>query len=108
MFGRKLLSATTVRRASTAMRARGRAADQADDVGEAQEMMDEREEALAAIEEELTAEIAALEEELDPRNLELTAKEIAPRKSDIDVAPIAVLWRPWSVDRAGIAEPGWG
>ena len=108
LFGRKLLSSTNVRRAGTAMRSRGRAADQADDVDQAREMLDEREEHLAAIERELTDEIAELENELDPRNLELTAKTIAPRKSDIDVAPLSLLWRPWSVDPTGIAEPGWG
>ena len=108
LFGRKLMSATNVRRAGTALRSRGRAADQADDVGEAQEIMDEREEDLAAVEAELAAEVAALEDALDPRHLELTEKTIAPRKSDIEVLPLAVLWRPWSVDPSGIAEPGWG
>ncbi|QDT14447.1 ATP-binding protein [Alienimonas californiensis] len=108
LFGRKLLSSTNVRRASTGMRSLGRASDQADDVGEAEEMKLEREENLAAIEEELAAEIAAVEDELNPSNLKLTSKTIAPRKSDIDVAPLSVLWRPWSVDRSGIAEPGWG
>ena len=108
LFGRKLMSSTNVRRASTGMRSIGRASDQANDVDQAEEMVLEREENLKAIEEELAAEIAALEDDLDPRNLELTAKTIAPRKSDIDVTSIAVLWRPWSVDPSGIAEPGWG
>ncbi|MEM9702419.1 MAG: hypothetical protein AAF907_08250 [Planctomycetota bacterium] len=107
LFGRKLMSSTNVRRASTGMRSLGRASDQANDVTEAQEIVFEREENLAAIEDELAAEIEALEDELDPRNLKLTSREIAPRKSDIDVAPIAVLWRPWSVDPTGIAEPAW-
>ena len=108
LFGRKLMSATNVRRAGTALRSRGRAADQADDVGEAREIVDEREEELAAVEAELAAEVAALEDALDPRHLALTEKAIAPRKGDIDVSPLAVLWRPWSVDPSGIAEPGWG
>ncbi|NNJ28072.1 hypothetical protein LzC2_41830 [Planctomycetes bacterium LzC2] len=108
LFGRKLMSSTNVRRASTGMRSLGRASDQANDVTEAEEMQLEREEQLAAVEDELAAEIEALEDDMDPRNLELTSKEIAPRKSDIAVAPIAVLWRPWSVDPTGIAEPGWG
>ena len=108
LFGRKMLSATNVRRAGTGMRSLGRASDQANDVEEAREIVDEREDELAAVEDELAAEVARLESELDPRNLEITGKEIAPRKSDVAVGPVAVLWRPWSVDAAGIAEPGWG
>ena len=108
LFGRKLLSGTNVRRAGTALRSRGRAADQANDVGEAEEMKAEREEQLAAVEEELAADIAAVEDDLDPRNLELTPKRIAPRKSDIKIDALSVLWRPWAVDPSGIAEPGWG
>ena len=108
LFGRKLLSATNVRRAGVGMRSLGRASDQANDVAEAEQVVDEREDELAAIEAELEAEVAALEDDLDPRNLDLTPKTIAPRKSDIEIAPLAVLWRPWSVDPSGIAEPGWG
>ena len=108
LFGRKMLSATNVRRAGTGMRSLGRASDQANDVDEAEEIVAEREDELAAIEDELAREVEALEDDLDPRNLELTGKEIAPRKSDIAVSDVAVLWRPWGVDAAGIAEPGWG
>ena len=108
LFGRKLASATNVRRAGVGMRSLGRASDQANDVAVAEEIVAEREGELAAVEDELAAEVGRLEDELDPRNLELTGKQIAPRKSDVDVAPLAVLWRPWSVDSAGIAEPGWG
>ena len=107
LFGRKLMSATTVRRAATGMRSVGRARQQASDVGRAQQLLTEREDELAAVEDELKAEVAALEDELDPRNLKITAKRLAPRKSDIDVSPVAVLWRPWTVDASGIAEPGW-
>ena len=108
LFGRKMLSATNVRRAGTGMRSLGRAADQANDVDEAEEIVAEREEELAAVEDELARELEALEDDFDPRNLEFTSKRIAPRKSDIAVSDVSVLWRPWGVDAAGIAEPGWG
>ena len=30
---------------------------------------------------------------------------VAARKSDIDVEELVLVWTPWRLDRAGIAEP---
>ena len=37
--------------------------------------------------------------------LDLEEVRIRPRKSDISVGAIALVWTPWRVDRSGLAEP---
>ena len=35
------------------------------------------------------------------------ADEIRPRKSDVSVDELKLVWCPWRVDATGIAEPSW-
>ena len=106
LFGRKLASRTNVGRAATAMRGLGRAADERGDVGRAEERADQMRAKLAELEQSCQQEIAALES----RGIESVAIEplqVPARKSDLDVAPLVLVWTPWRVAADGSAQPAW-
>lgn len=104
LFGRKLGSVTNVSRASTAIRSTGAARKEAQDVRHAEEalqvLMERHNELNAAVEES----VQEIKDRFDPDLMELTQEEIKPRKSDIDVDRVVLVWVPYSVDSAGIAE----
>ena len=67
--------------------------------------VDASREDLTQLQSDLQRDIAALERTLDPTALALETIELAPRKSDIEVASLVLLWTPWRVGETGIAEP---
>jgi hypothetical protein len=105
LFGRKLASSTNVTRASTSARSVGSAAQQRGDVSRAKEKLDSRIEEKKLLEEELEDEIEKLAEEWDIAELEIKSIDLRPRKSDIQIEPLQVVWTPWQIDESGLAEP---
>jgi hypothetical protein len=88
------------------MRGLGRAADERGDVGRAEERADQMRAKLAELEQSCQQEIAALES----RGIESVAIEplqVPARKSDLDVAPLVLVWTPWRVAEDGSAKPAW-
>ena len=105
LFGRKLASATNVRRAGTAARSLTRGSKDKADVAHAEETLEEYSRRLEDLSVELDDEIREIEDELDIDNLELDEDEIRPRKSDLSISEVMLVWAPWMVDKNGIAEP---
>jgi hypothetical protein len=90
LFGRKLGSATNVRRAGQTARSATRASREREDIARAEADLAAQKEKLARLEAELaekTAAIAAAPEE------EISTLEIPPRKSDIRIERLALAWR---------------
>ncbi|MCA9075040.1 MAG: ATP-binding protein [Planctomycetaceae bacterium] len=104
LFGRKLASATSVSRAGSAMRAHSRASKQAADIKLAQEKLEAELEEKEELESELEQAIDQIKAEFDAETIEIEPYEIKPRKSDIDIENVALLWMPV---RADIDEPAW-
>ena len=94
LFGRKLGSATSVGRAATAARGVGRAASERDDIARATERAAELRARLADLEREFEAETAQLQTAIDSAAAPLEELRVAPRKSDIDVHPLSLVWVP--------------
>jgi hypothetical protein len=105
LFGRKLASVANVTRARSTLRGAGRASREKDDVERAGRNVEAAREDLAQLESDLARDVAALERSLDPAALELERLELAPRKTDVTVESLILLWTPWRVDAAGVAEP---
>jgi hypothetical protein len=59
--------------------------------------------------ERLVTDFEAKQKELEarfaPQNLQLDRFELKPRKADIEIDRVALVWLPWRVDSAGQAEP---
>jgi hypothetical protein len=91
LFGRRSMTAGTVGRATTAMRGASRAAREHEDIADARASAAGIDERRRALEQELASEVARLQAEADPA---IDTRSIAPRKSDIGVDRVALVWRP--------------
>jgi hypothetical protein len=104
LFGRKVASAANVGRATTAARSASRIAREAADVARAEESMEAIDRRLDELAGELDAAVTALEDAHAPAGLALREVAVAPRKSDLDVAAVRLLWMPWRRGADGFAQ----
>jgi hypothetical protein len=101
LFGRKLASATNVSRAGTAIRSAGRMSKEAEDVRHAEESLQAVLDKRTAIEAEVEEEVQMIQDQFDPDLLELKEEEIKPRKSDLSIEKVTLVWLPYTVDENG-------
>jgi hypothetical protein len=94
LFGRKAISATTLGRATTAARTAGRTMKQAGDVGRAKETVEAVQQQIQDLDGELQSELAASEAAADPATEKLETVSLRPKKSDITVRRVALVWIP--------------
>jgi phage host-nuclease inhibitor protein Gam len=85
----------TLGRGTTAVRGAGRAAREREDVQRASESVQELQEDLSRIQEELEAQIAAIQQRLDPVALVVETLSLHPRKGEIQVEKAILAWTPW-------------
>ncbi|WP_437225527.1 helicase HerA domain-containing protein [Planctomicrobium sp. SH661] len=107
LFGRKKLSATNANRAATSMRAASRAAEQRGDIKRAEETRDQLEKELASLNEQLEEQLDQLKESLSETNIKVEPYEVKPRKSDLSVDEVALLWMPFVITESGRLEIGY-
>jgi len=103
MFGRKLMSSTNVTRAATSMRQAGKIARERKDIADAAEGLAVLEEQLADLNSLFEDETSNLEGSHSPEALVLEELAIQPKKSDISVAEVCLVWQPWIVRPDGTA-----
>lgn len=106
-MGRKTISATNIGRAGSAARAHSRAAQQQADIERAAGRIEVETEKKAQLESELQAELDSLSRQYDPDALTLEPVELTPRKSDITVGLVGLLWLPWQRESDGTLSPAW-
>ena len=92
LLGRKVVSSTNVRGAATAARGANRAARQRGDVERAQRALDALLDKRAELDQSFAAEVAKLER--DAGTVEIVEYPVRPRKSDIVVQKVALVWVP--------------
>jgi hypothetical protein len=92
-LGRKAVSQSTLGRATTAMRGAGRANREQQDVARAEESLSTLRQKRDALARELEQELSTLASRLENGEA-LTEKVIRPRKADIEVVRVALLWIP--------------
>jgi hypothetical protein len=105
VFGRKVTSTGTVGRAATTFRGVGRAAREKEDIARATQEMKIVQEKIYQMEEEFQEEMNKITDAFSPEDLELEEIVIRPRKSDVFVTPLSLVWSPWRMGMDGIAEP---
>lgn len=104
LFGRKLRSVSNVTRAGSALRSAGSVRKEAADVRHAEEALEALVERHADLNAEVEAEVQIIQDRFDPDLMELDQKEIKPRKSEINVKAVQLVWLPFRIDHDGIAE----
>jgi hypothetical protein len=105
LFGRKLTSATNRRRAASAVRSAGKSRRQQDDVARAKDAVYALTESLEELEDEFQRDVRQLSESMETAESEIDEFLIRPRKSDITVSQVTLVWMPWLVDKTGVAKP---
>jgi hypothetical protein len=107
VLGRKKLSVTNVRRASSALTGFSRSAKEASDVERAEEDLAELVQERDQLTAELEKEVAELAERFDPAAEKLEAFELKPRRTDVDVRLVALAWAPYRRGDGGSLAPAW-
>ncbi len=104
-LGRKALSSGNLGRATTAARSAARIGRETADVERAVENLEVLQQRLQALEAEFAAESAQLAQTLDGASVALREVAVPPRKSDLAVGEIALVWRPWRRGADGLPAP---
>ncbi|MEO1367197.1 MAG: ATP-binding protein [Acidobacteriota bacterium] len=105
-MGRKTFSKTNLRKATSAARGFGRSAKEGRDVDHAEQNLEALQVQLQELEHDFEDAVADLEARLDAETGEVTTFELKPRRSDVDVRLVGLVWRPYRIED-GVAEPAW-
>jgi hypothetical protein len=107
VFGRKLTSATNVRRISSGVGAISKIGTQHQDEALAEESVEAAQNQLNELNRQFTEESTALLDSAAADQLKLDAITIAPKKSDVMINKFTLCWTPWIVSPNGKAQQGW-
>lgn len=105
--GRKIASAGNIGRASTAARGASRAAKEAGDVGRAEENVEAIQTQLHEVETQFRAELEAATSNAASANQPLTTVSLKPKKTDIAVRAVVLVWAPYTSGATGEPAPAW-
>ncbi len=105
LFSRKMASAANVTRAASAARAASRIGREKQDVTLAQENVQQYQDQLAELDAQFKAETATLDDAINADGLELEDIIIKPKKADINVTLVALVWLPNAVGADGATMP---
>jgi hypothetical protein len=108
VFGSKRFGTGTLGRATTAMRDVGRSIDQSGDVKRADQNVEVAKQKLADLETQHQEDIDALAAKYDTGNEDLERILMRPRKSDITVDALGLVWMPYWQDASGTMTGAWG
>jgi hypothetical protein len=99
--GRKIVSSGNLGRATTAMRDVGRTMDEQGDIKRAEESLTAMKQKRADLEADFQAEVDAIGAQMDPMAEALDQLTVRPRKSDIAVDSMGLVWTPYWRDASG-------
>lgn len=105
--GRKVMSQSNIRRASSAARKAGQAQLRRAQVGYAEQTRDSLEAKVEAIQAEFDAEMKALKDKIDPDRQELVKVSVSLKKSNISVPKFCLCWAPCIRQPDGRVTVGW-
>ena len=106
-LGRKKVSSSTVSKAASAFKSAGRASEQKEDIARAKETVETYKEQLDELNKEFEAELEELQNKIDPTVEELEQVVVKPKKTDIDVQLVSLVWAPFYQDNKGEMTPCW-
>jgi len=101
LFGRKAASVGTVGRATTAMRGAGRTARERGDVSRAVEKVETLRDRLQDLEAKFEEDLADVRDAHDPDAYECDEVAIRPRKSDLAIEGLTLVWTPYGAGPDG-------
>jgi hypothetical protein len=105
--GRKTFSSSTISRATGAARKAGRAFEESGDVSRASETVESIQQQLSDLQAQFESESAMLVDRVDPLTETLETLSVRPKKTDINVQLVSLMWAPYWQDEQGNATPAW-
>ena len=106
-MGRKAVSSTSVGRVGTAMKSASRMQREKMDVVRAQERAEAVKQQMSDLDEQLQADIAKLDERLDPGEEELHEMLVKPKVADLTLELFSLVWMPYRRDAQGRLHSDW-
>ncbi len=106
-LGKKRVSASSLGRATTAVRGASRALKEKGDVDRSKDTVEVYRADLTELEEAFKTESDAVAASFDAANQELLTISIRPTKQDILVKALVLVWMPYQVKNDGTSEPAW-
>ncbi|MDI9570013.1 MAG: hypothetical protein QM278_04655 [Pseudomonadota bacterium] len=107
LMGRKAVSAATVGKAATAAMSMGRASRQRENIAHAEETVGALQRQLADLQAQFDAETHALAEKMEQLETRVDHVTIKPRRADISVKLVSLVWMPHWQDEAGGLLAAW-
>jgi hypothetical protein len=107
LFGRSKLGTGTLGRATTTMRDVTRSIDEAGDVKRADQLVDDAKQKVAQLDAQMQAEIDAVKSKMDPDREAIGKVLVRPRKGDISVDALGLVWMPQWKDASGSTTSAW-
>jgi hypothetical protein len=105
LLGRRTLSAANVNRAASAARSATRIGRESGDVDRASESLEVIQQRQRELQQQFDTDAAALETRFDATAVTLRKVQVSPRKSDIAVGEVALVWTPWRKGADGFPTP---
>ncbi len=105
VFGSRRITAGNIGRAATAARTAGKLGREKDDVDRAEDSLEVLQQRFDSLKLECETETAKLAQSLDATGIALRTVQLTPRKSDIAVGEIALVWTPWRQAADGFPAP---
>jgi hypothetical protein len=106
-MGRKKISQSTVGKATTAARGASRSMQQRSDVDRAKDTLKTLQKQRADLDAAFEEDVAALKSKIDPQTEDLETVVIKPKKTNISVQLLALVWAPTRQDTQGTWQPAW-
>ncbi len=100
-LGRRTVSMTNINRAASSIRSAGRTWKESRDAAYAEESLEALQLQAQELESQFQAEVQALESSLDPMTEPLETVTLKPKKADIRVSLLALVWTPCRRDGQG-------
>jgi hypothetical protein len=107
LVGRKAVSVSTLGRATTAARGVGRTLKESQDIGRAKETVEAARQQLEELNEQLRAETDVIETRFDAASEPIETHSCKPKKANITVRLVALVWAPYASSANGGATPAW-
>ncbi len=105
IFGRKVFTRTNASKVTRTMRGLGKARQQKADVAQAEAALAELRQQRTQLDEELQHALTAIAHDYHPEQIALEQVTLRPRKSDINVIEICLVWLPSGVRLAAADTP---
>ncbi len=107
LLGRKKLSQSTLGRAATTAGRAGRILKESKDIELAKENVDELSDQLDQLQKMLAEETEQAKTSIAPLTEDLEGFEIKPKKKDISITLVALVWAPYIQTETGGIRPAW-